>query len=133
MRVNQRRLVSSLFQLVLPAFVALACGHDSIAPVAPKTGAIEITVMTVSTIGEVDTTKYSVSVDDGPWQPVGVPTRLKIGGLTRASHRIALTGLAANCYSTSDNPLLVDLNPDLGTLLVTFSVACSLEGNPWDY
>jgi hypothetical protein len=131
MRVNQSRLIPALF--VFPAFVTLACGHDSTAPVAP-TGAIEITVSTVSTIGLVDTTAYMVSVDNGAWQAVGVPTRVKIGGLSKASHRITLSGLPASCYSTSDNPLSVDLNPDLGTLLVTFSVSCSLEGpNPWDY
>lgn len=131
MRSNRR---PALFLFVLPAFVTLACGHDSTAPTAPKTGAIEITVTTASSIGAVDTTGYLVSIDDRPWQAVGVPTRVKIGGLTRASHRIALSGLAANCYSTSDNPLSVDFNPDLGTLLVTFSVSCSLqEPNPWDY
>ena len=133
MRVNQR-LAPAFFLFVLPAFATLACGHDSTAPVAPKTGAIEITVSTVSTIGAVDTTGYLVSVDNGTWQAVGVPTRVKIGGLTKASHRIALSGLPANCASTSDNPLWVDLNPDLGTLLVTFSVSCSPNSpSPWDY
>ena len=133
MRVN-RRLAPAFFLFVLPAFATLACGHDSTAPVTPQTGAIEITVTTASTIGAVDTTAYAVSIDNGAWQQVGVPTRVRIGGLSKASHRITLSGLAANCYVTSDNPLLVDLNPDLGTLLVTFSVSCSLEGpDPWGY
>jgi hypothetical protein len=119
---------------VLPALATLACGRDSTAPAAPKTGAIEITVMTVSTIGLVDTSAYVVSVDNGTWQAVGVPTRVKIGGLAKAIHRIELSGLPANCFNTSDNPLFVDLDPALGTLLITFSVTCSLEGpNPWDY
>ena len=133
MRASQR-LAPAFFLFVIPAFVTLACGRDSTAPVVPKLGAIEITVSTVSTIGAVDTSAYVVSVDNGSWQSVGVPTRVKIGGLTRATHRIALSGLPANCFSTSDNPLLVDYNPDLGTLLVTFSVTCSLEGpDPWGY
>ena len=132
MRVN-RRLGPTSFLFVLPAFVTLACGHDSTAPVSPKTGSIEITVTTVSTIGAVDTTAYAVSID-GVVHQVGVPTRVKIGGLSKASHSIALSGLAANCYVTGDNPLVVDLHPELGTLLVTFSVSCALVGpDPWGY
>ena len=132
MRVN-RRLAPAVFLFVLPAFATVACAHDSTAPAA-KMGAIEITVSTVSRIGQVDTANYAVSIDNGAWQRVGVPTRVRIGSLSKANHRITLSGLATNCYSTSDNPLLVDLNPALGTLLVTFSVSCSMAGpNPWDY
>ncbi|HJP60676.1 MAG TPA: hypothetical protein VJ865_11775 [Gemmatimonadaceae bacterium] len=134
MRVNQGRPGSAFFLFVLPALATLACGRDSTAPVAPKTGAIEITVTTTSTIGQVDTANYVVSIDNGAWQPVGVPTRVKIGGLSRANHSITLSGMPTNCFVTSGNPLLVVVNPDLGTLLVTFSVSCSLEGpSPWDY
>jgi len=90
--------------------------------------------MTTSTIGDVDTTGYVVSIDDGAWRSVGVPTRVEIDGLSKARHSITLSGLPTNCSVTSPNPLLVDVDPDLGTLLLTFMVKCPMEGPfPWDY
>ena len=133
MRANQLNvfppaLVSALLTLALSG-----CG-DSNAPTVPPTGAIEITVITASTIGQVDTTAYVVSIDDGGWRSVGVPTRVKIDGLSKARHRITLSGLPTNCSVTSLNPLVVDLDPGLGVLLVSFMVECSLDGpSPWDY
>ena len=133
MRVTSQYLASRFIVFALPVLVALGCGHDSTAP-APKTGAIEITVVTTSSIGAVDTTQYQVSVDNGPRRAVGVPTRVLIGGLTKATHFVNLYGMPANCGTTSDNPIAFDLNPDLGTLLLTFSVNCApYEPSPWDY
>jgi hypothetical protein len=133
MRVFPRYLVSRLIVFALPLLVAAGCGHDSTAP-TPQTGAIEITVMTTSSIGQVDTTQYQVSVDNGAWQPVGVPTRVRIGSLTRARHYVMLAGLAANCGTTSDNPVVFDLDPELGTLLLTFTVDCAPpHPDPWGY
>lgn len=133
MRVTPRYPAPPFLVFVLAAFAAFGCGHDSTAP-APKTGAIQITVSTVSTIADVDTASYQVSVDNGAWQAVGVPARLRIDGLTKAKHRIELSGVALDCAVTGGNPLWVDLNPDAGTLLVTFSVECAPGGlSPWDY
>ena len=132
MRANQRNIMPDLISALLTLALS-GCG-DSNAPTAPPTGAIEITVMTTSTIGDVDTTGYVVSIDDGAWRSVGVPTRVEIDGLSKARHRITLSGLGTNCSVTSPNPLLVDLDPGLGTLLLTFMVKCPMEGPfPWDY
>ena len=134
MRAHKHYLSPTSLLIGVLAVASLGCGRDSTAPLVPKTGAIEITVTTVSTIGAVDTTGYLVSIDSEGSQAVGASARVRIDGLNRSSHRITLSGLPANCYTTSDNPLSVDINPDLGTLLVTFSVACSLNGpGPWDY
>jgi len=131
MRVSQRYL-SPTFLLI--AVVTVGCGRDSTAPEIAKTGAIEITVSTTSTIGQVDTTGYMVRIDDDVWRAVGVPTRVRIDGVSRAMHRVTLSGLAANCYVAQDNPMLVNVDPELGTLLVTFSVNCSPSGpDPWGY
>ena len=133
MRANQSRRFAAFLFFVLLGFTPLACGRDSTAPPL-KTGAIEITVTTASTIGEIDVTAYRVSVDNGAPHTLGVPPRVKIDGLSKAQHSIMLSGLAANCGVTSGNPLVVNLDPDLGTLLVTFSVSCTEGGpNPWDY
>ena len=133
MRVNQSYRVVAFPALLLLAFTLPACGRDSTAPPL-KTGAIEITVTTTSSIGDVDVTGYRVSIDNGAAQAVGVPARIRIDGLSKAQHTIMLSGLAAKCGVTSGNPLTVDLNPDLGTLLVTFEVACTSDGPyPWDY
>jgi len=133
MRANQRNIIPSALISALLILALSGCG-DSNPPTAPPTGTIEITVMTASTIGDVDTTGYVVSIDDGAWRSVGVPTRVEIDGLSKARHSITLSGLPTNCSVTSPNPLVVDLDPDLGTLLLTFMVKCPMEGPfPWDY
>jgi len=131
MRVSQRYLSPTF---LLSALVMLGCGRDSTAPVTAKTGAIEITISTLSTIDQVDTAGYMVRIDNDAWRAVGVPTRVRIDGVSRAVHTVTLTGLAASCSVDHQNPLSVDVNPDLGTVLVTFSVSCSPSGpDPWGY
>ena len=123
-------LNSRLF--LLPALLAMGCGQGSTEP-AP-TGAIEVTVLTTTSIGEVDTEHYLITVDNNPAHRIGAPTVFRISGLTKGPHSVRLSGLPGNCLVTHQNPLLIDLDPTLGTLLLTFSVNCGpLTDSPWDY
>ena len=110
MRAYRRFLPSSFLALVPLAFATLVCGRDSTAPiVVPKTGAVEVTITTTSTIGEVDLTRYQVRIDLGRWVNVGVPTRVTIDGVSKASHRIELSGFAAHCAAVS-NPRQIEVD-----------------------
>ncbi|HJQ12044.1 MAG TPA: hypothetical protein VJ840_13525 [Gemmatimonadaceae bacterium] len=136
MRAENRFTTPTFLALVPLLFAMPGCGRDSTAPILPALpkGAVEVTITTTSTIGEIDITRYQVRIDLGQWVNVGVPTQVRIEGVTKANHRIELGGLAANCAVIGGNPRQIAVDPDLGTLLVSFSVSCTPESwNPWDY
>ena len=113
---------------------AVGC-HDSTGPAAPTTGAIEITVSTaVLRSVDVDPDGYTLSVDDGPGQAVGVNVTVTIAALPTGRHRVQLSGLAPNCSLSGINLRLVDVITDKASP-ISFSVSCQpIEYyDPWDW
>ena len=121
--------------LGLTAVLTLGCG-DSTVPVAPPplTGAIEVTVLTESASVDVDPDGYTLSVDGGSSQSVGVNSTVTIGALATGSHLLRLDGLAANCSASGGNPRSIDVIAERASP-VSFSVTCvtTTGKGDWDY
>jgi hypothetical protein len=135
-------MIKNIFALVaatflgLAAVVTLGCGDSTgpIAPAPPPTGAIEVTVSTESGSVDVDPDGYTLSVDGGPSQAVGVNATVTIGALSTSTHLLRLDGLAANCSVSGTNPRWVDVIADQRASL-SFSVSCVVTTGKgdWDY
>jgi len=125
------RFLAATF-LGVAAIVALGC-HDSTGSTAPGTGAIEITVATEGTITDIDPDGYTLSIDGGLGQAVGVNATVTIGALPTGRHFVRLDGLAANCSISGTNPRSVNVTADNSAPTVSFSVSCNSGPGPWDY
>jgi hypothetical protein len=117
------------------AILTLGCGDSTgpLAPAPPTTGAIEVTVLTESASVDVDPDGYTLSVDGGSSQAVGVNATVTIGALSTGTHRLRLDGLAANCSVSGANPRSVDVIADERASPVSFSVTCVTTKGYWDY
>ena len=123
--------------LGLASLLPLGCGDSTGPAAAPTTGAIAISVWTTSAPLDVDPDGYTLSIDDGPGQAVGVNATLTIGALPEGSHLLRLDGLAPNCSVSGPNPLSIDVIADNPVSLASFSVSCSAKDGSgegaWDY
>jgi hypothetical protein len=81
--------------------------------------------VTTTTAGvEVDPDGYTVSVDGGQAQPIGVNASIVVDQLSDGDHTLGLNGLAANCVAGGDNPRNVTVHSG-ATATVAFAVTCS--------
>jgi Tol biopolymer transport system component len=89
---NPRAITVTDDQTTEVAF-AIACTATTV-----PSGSAQITTATSGTLPDPD--GYSLSVDGGPAQPIGVSASATVGGLTPGSHTAALSGVASNCQVT---------------------------------
>src|SRR6184192_460589 len=87
----------------------------------PPTG--DLTVTNSTTGQDLDPDGYTVTVDGGQSRSLGINTSTTYIGLTAASHTVELTGVAANCTVSGQNPRTVSV-PDKGTT-TTFTITCA--------
>jgi hypothetical protein len=87
----------------------------------PPTG--DLTVTAATTGQDLDPTGYTVTVDGGQSRSLGVNASTTYTGLTAANHTVELTGLAANCTVSGQNPRTVSV-PTSGTT-TTFTITCT--------
>jgi len=89
--------------------------------VMPTTGSIKVTTATTGATPDPD--GYSVAVDAGASQPIGVHDSVTVTGLPAGSHSVTLGGVAGNC--TVSGGLSRNTNVSVGdTARVPFSVSC---------
>ena len=89
--------------------------------VMPTTGSIKVTTATTGATPDPD--GYSVAVDAGASQPIGVHDSVTVTGLPAGSHSVTLGGVAGNC--TVSGGLSRNTNVSAGdTARVPFSVSC---------
>jgi hypothetical protein len=100
--------------------VGLSCGGEGIEP--PTSGNLEVT--TVTSGPEPDGDGYSVTIDDGPDTPLGANATLQHDDLDPGTHSVRLTGIAANCAVTGDNPRSISILAG-ETTTVSFQLTCS--------
>ena len=86
------------------ALGASACGGDDPADNTPTTGTLTVTTSTVGV--EQDQDGYTVQVDAGTPQPIGLAGSLESTGILPGDHSVQLSGLASNC-SVAENPKAV--------------------------
>jgi hypothetical protein len=81
--------------------------------------------VTITTTGvEVDPDGYTVSVDGGQAQSIGVNATMLVEQLSDGDHSLDLNGLAANCVAAGENPRNVTVRSG-ATATVAFAVTCS--------
>jgi hypothetical protein len=81
--------------------------------------------VTTTTAGvELDADGYSLVVDGNQSQPTGVNATVTIERLSDGVHSVELTGLAANCAVTGNNPETVTVQSG-SNASVSFAVTCS--------
>lgn len=119
--------------LGVAAIFTAACG-DSTRPIAPATGAIEITTLTAGAKSDLDSSGYTLSIDSGPSSVITDNAKVTISNLTPGNHVVFLFGLASNCWLSGNNRRVVNV---VGSALVpvSFAVFCEANGgpSPWDY
>src|SRR5262249_57870636 len=82
-----------------------------------------LTANTSTTGSSLDPDGYSVLVDGGAGQAIGINSSFTFTSLSAGSHSVSLSGVASNCTLSGSNPRTVSL-PSGGTANTTFSVSC---------
>src|SRR5438445_3638309 len=88
----------------------------------PATGNLDVT--TATTGSSLDPDGYTVAVDGGAGQAIGINSTVTFTGLAAGSHSVALSGVAGNCSVSDGNTQTVTV-PSGGTATVSFSVTCT--------
>jgi hypothetical protein len=86
------------------------------------TGSLRVTTATSGSPPDPD--GYTVSLDSGSPQAVGVAATTTFEGLEPRAHTVQLGGLAANCQAQGQNPRQVTV-PAGATSATTFSITCA--------
>ena len=118
----------------LTAALTTAC-DDSTGPAPAPTGAIDISVSTISTLAEIDPDGYTLRVNADFPRAISVNGTVRIGALRRGRHSVRLDGLATNCAIAGSNPRVVEVTADGAVATAAFEVSCSATGGrgDWDY
>ncbi len=117
-RLSRRRLL-------LAATVALypACGGgDGGGLTEPTTGALQVATNTSGAVPDQD--GYTLSVDDVESGAIGPAAQRTIADLESGAHRIALSGVSANCEVQGQNPRAVSVVAGQ-TVSETFAIVCT--------
>lgn len=110
--MNSRVLLAALTSL-------FACGGGEDI-VAPTTGSVEITT---TTSGETSGSGYTVSLDGGTGQAIGLNGTLELSDIDRGAHTVQLSGLPEGCTVTGENPRSVTVAAG-ETSAIDFAVTC---------
>jgi Tol biopolymer transport system component len=84
------------------------------------TGSIQVT--TATTGSALDPDGYTLSVDGGASQAIGINAMVVLEGLAVGTHALALSRFAANCHLDGENPRSVEVVP--GSTTVALAVNC---------
>src|SRR5256885_3641470 len=88
---------------------------------APTTGSLAVTTNTTGS--NVDPDGYTLTVDGGQSQAIGINNTVTISGLSPGNHSVQLNGLAQNC-TVSSNPRTVSITAGSTTTTI-FTVSCA--------
>ena len=118
---------STLVPAILGAalLVAAAGCENSTGPATGATGLVTgaLQVHLTTSGADLDLDGYTVSVDGGATQAVGMNGQLNYAGLSAGGHSVALAGVASNCAVSGANPRVVDVIRG-DTTSVAFEVRC---------
>ncbi|HYK12140.1 MAG TPA: PKD domain-containing protein [Gemmatimonadales bacterium] len=90
---------------------------------APPSTTGSLTVTTATT-GSNLPSGYSVAVDGGAGQAIGINASVTINNLSAGSHTVALSGVASNCTVSGGTSQTVTVTAG-GTVSASFSVSCA--------
>src|SRR5881394_1219506 len=83
-----------------------------------------LTVSTSTTGSSLDPDGYTVKVDGGSPQSIGINASVSYTNLSAGNHTVAISGVAGNCSVSGGTSRTVNV-PSGGTASTTFSVTCS--------
>jgi hypothetical protein len=83
-----------------------------------------LTVSTSTSGSNLDPDGYTVTVDGGAQQAIGINASVTFTGLSAGSHSVVLSGVASNCTVSGGNTQTVNV-PAGGTASTTFTVSCA--------
>src|SRR5213078_3847276 len=83
-----------------------------------------LTVSTSTTGSSLDPDGYTVTVDGGSPQAIGINASVSYTNLSAGSHTVAISGVAGNCSVSGGTSRTVNV-PSGGTGSTTFSVSCT--------
>lgn len=115
---DSRRLYLVWFGL---AAGALACGGEDPVDTTPTTATV--TVTTATTGVEQDPDGYTVQIDAGAPQPIGIAASLENATLSPGNHSVQLSGLAPNC-TVAENPRVLTVAAG-ASATVAFEITCA--------
>ena len=116
--MRQRGLNLLVGGAVLSGF---GCSGDSTGP--PATGTLVVATTTAGP--STDSDGYTVQVDNGEGQAIGISTRLTLPPLAAGIHSVLLAGMASNCdVIWSDNPKTVTIVSG-ETVEAAFTIYCN--------
>jgi hypothetical protein len=98
----------------------LSCGGGDIQ--GPTTGSLGVTTVTTGELQDAD--GYSVALDGGSGQVIGLNATLTMANLSSGTHEVQLSGVAANCNLQGANPRSVAVSAG-STAEVTFAISCT--------
>jgi hypothetical protein len=119
-----------------PRTVTIASGTPAsvaftVTCVAPPAGAGTLRVTTATTGADLDPNGYTLAVDGGTTQPIGVNGTATLANMAGGSHSVTLGGLASGCTVQDANPRTVTVAVGAETS-VSFTVTCgSAGGTQW--
>jgi hypothetical protein len=94
-----------------------------------QTGSVEVTTTTTGASPDVD--GYTVKLDGGTDEPVGVNATLSLPNVAPGTHSVELGGLAANCTIEGENPLHVTVAAG-APVAAAFGISCPTPAeSPW--
>jgi hypothetical protein len=112
-----------------PETVILRSGNTATVTFAVRcsatSGVIQVATSTSGTGSDPD--GFTVVVDAAPVSPIGPAAVASLDGIAPGAHSVGLTGLAANCQVTGENPRAVTVEPG-ETVQVPFTVSCAAAG-----
>ena len=88
-----------------------------------------LTVSTSTTGSSLDPDGYTVTVDGGSPQLIGINASVGYANLSADDHTVALSGVAGNCSVSDANPQTVTV-PSGGTVTASFSASCTTPNQP---
>jgi hypothetical protein len=92
---------------------------------APNTGTVD--VVTATGGSGTDSDGFSLVIDGTDRGAIAINTTSSLAGLTPGFHAVGLTGVAANCEISGENPRQVQV-PSGGRARVEFAVTCTAPG-----
>jgi hypothetical protein len=90
---------------------------------APPAGAGTLRVKTATTGADLDANGYTLSVDGGKSQPIGVNSTAVLANIAGGSHSVRLAGVAPNCTVQGTNPRSTSVSGG-ATAEVSFAISC---------
>lgn len=116
--------------ITVPALAALAvlwaplsgCSSDDS---GSSVGGLAISVTTTGSVPDAD--GYSITINDRPAESIAINGTLNVGNLAEGHYTVTLGGMADQCFSSGDDPVVVAV--DGGTTKdVHFAVSCPAGG-----